>query len=189
MPGRRAGRAASFFSARELAVCALTAGLLTAGQYVLSFVAGVEIVTALLLVFCCTFGRKAGVLTATAFSLLRCILFGFFPSVVALYLVYYNAFALFFGSFAGRKKNVLLLCVFAVLFTAGFTLLDDLLYPLFSGIRGNAWRLYFFSSLPVMGAQCLSAAVTVPLLYYPFARVFSAAGTVFLFSVHERAGK
>ena len=107
-------------------------------------------------------------------DLLRCILFGFFPSVVALYLIYYNAFALFFGSFAGKEKNVFLLIFFSVLFTALFTLLDDVLYPLFSGIRGRVWRLYFLASLPVMATQCISAALTVWLLYYPLDRIFSA---------------
>ena len=170
-----AARGGSFVSAGELAACALMTALLIGGQLALSSAAGVEVVTVMLLAFCTVYGRRAGMLTATAFSLLRCILFGFFPSVVALYLIYYNAFAFFFGSFQKRRPHLLFLVLFAVAFTACFTLLDDVLYPLFSGIRGRVWRLYVAASLPVMAAQCVCALATVSLLYLPLERVFSAA--------------
>ena len=170
----RSERRASF-GAKEIAACALMAALLIGGQLALSAVAGVEVVTVLLLVFSYTYGRKAGMLTATAFSLLRCILFGFVPSVVALYLIYYNAFAFFFGGFEGKKKSLLFFVAAAVLFTACFTLLDDVLYPLISGIRGRVWKLYVLSSLPVMGAQCACAFVTVSLLFAPLCRILSAS--------------
>lgn len=88
--------------AQSVAVCAVMCALLLAAQFVLSFVPGVEIVTALFLAFCTFFGWRCGMLTATAFSLLRCFVFGFYPNVIVLYLVYFNAFALFFGRLGGR---------------------------------------------------------------------------------------
>lgn len=91
--------------------------LLTAVQFALSFVAGVELVTVLLLCFCYVFGVYCGLLTATAFSLVRCLLFGFVPNVVILYLVYYSLFAVLFGWLGHSRLPVwvcpLLLCLLA----------------------------------------------------------------------------
>lgn len=88
--------------AKKLAVCAVSVALLIALQLTLSYVPGVELVTALLLCFCYTFGVSMGLITATSFSLLRCILFGFNITVIVLYLVYYNLFAVLFG-ILGKK--------------------------------------------------------------------------------------
>ena len=191
--GRGGEARAPLFTAKEISVSALMTALLIGGQYTLSSVAGVEIVTVMLLVFCCTFGRRAGVLTATAFSVLRGIVFGFMPYVIVLYLVYFNAFALFFGSFAGRGRGLpqFVVIVFAaVAFTACFTLLDDLLYPLWAGLRGRVWKSYFLFSLPVMAAQCVCAAATVSLLFYPLEKILSAAkgGRRALFVKNKTAG-
>ena len=67
----------------------MTAALI-AVQYALGFISGVELVTAVFASFCYAFGTKSGVLTAVAFSLLRCVIFGFMPNVVLLYLIYYT---------------------------------------------------------------------------------------------------
>jgi len=53
---------------REIASCAVMTAFLLAVQLALSAVSGVELVTAIFLVFCYTYGARAGVLTATAFS-------------------------------------------------------------------------------------------------------------------------
>ena len=114
-----------------VAVVAVFSALLLGAQYALWFVKGVEVVTVLLLVFSYRFGVKCGVLSAVAFSLLRCLLFGFFPNVVLLYLIYYPLFAACFGILGNvlrRRvdlKTQLLVTALAVLFTALFTLLDD----------------------------------------------------------------
>ena len=55
-------------TSKEIAVIALTVALLIAGQFVLSGVKGVEVVTVILLTFCYCFGAKMGMLTATASS-------------------------------------------------------------------------------------------------------------------------
>ena len=89
------GAGASY--ARRVAYCAVMCALLIAVQFALSFISGVELVTLLLAAFSYVFGVWCGVLTAAAFSLLRCIVFGFTPQVVALYLIYYPLFALIFA--------------------------------------------------------------------------------------------
>ena len=89
-----------------VAVCAVMTALLLAVQCALSFVAGVELVTAFLLVFCYVFGAKYGMVTATAFSLLRNFIFGFAPDVIVLYLIYFNAFALLFGAMGKRRSRI-----------------------------------------------------------------------------------
>lgn len=90
--------------ARMVATCAVMTALLIALQCVFGMIVGVEAVTVFFLTFCYVFGAKYGLLTATAFSLLRGIVFGFDPKVLVLYLVYYNAFALLFG-LMGRRKS------------------------------------------------------------------------------------
>ncbi len=90
--------------AKEIAYIAIMTAILTGGQFALSMVAGVEVVTVLLLCFAFVFGPRAGALTAVAFSLLRCFIWGFYPSVIVLYIIYYPLFALLFGGL-GRIRE------------------------------------------------------------------------------------
>ena len=106
-------------NAKKIAVCAVTVALLIAVQFALSFVSGVELVTVLLLCFCYTFGVACGMLVATAFSLIRCLLFGFMPNVVLLYLIYYNLFALLFGSLRKHKLPVWVCPILLALLAGG----------------------------------------------------------------------
>lgn len=178
-PGGRRGPL--FRSAKDVAAVGVMTALLIAAQYALSPVAGVEIVTPLLLCFCCAFGPLRGALTAIAFSLLRCLLNGFALNVVALYLAYFPLFAVAFG-FLGRAaaglslaRRTVAVTVCAVLFTACFTLLDDVLTPWILGFSARTAQVYFLASLPVLGVQCACAAVTVPLLYPPLSAALRAA--------------
>ena len=91
-------------TAKNLALIAVMTALLTGGQFALSFVAGVEVVTVLLLCFSAYFGVVTGVSTAASFSVLRCLIWGFAPNVVILYLIYYPLFALLFG-LLGKVKD------------------------------------------------------------------------------------
>ena len=156
-----------------VAVVAVFSALLLGAQYALWFVKGVEAVTVLLLVFSYRFGVRCGVLSAVAFSLLRCLLFGFFPNVVLLYLIYYPLFAVCFGGVGNALrrradlKTQLLVTALAVLCTALFTLLDDALTPLFYGYTKEAALAYFLASLPTMAMQCACALLTVFLLFRP----------------------
>lgn len=159
--------------AKKITLSGVYVALLIAAQWAFSFVAGVEVVTVLLLAFAYRTGIKTGLLTATAFSLLRCFLFGFVPQTVVLYLIYYNLFALFFG-WLGTKTGErygagmhFILVLLACAFTACFTLLDDIITPLFLGFNLSAAKAYFIASLPVMLTQVICSAVTVGVLFFP----------------------
>jgi len=156
---------------------AMCVALLIAGQLALSSVSGIEIVTVMLLCFCYCYGVRHGIAIATTFSLLRCFVFGFQINVIVLYLVYYNLFAVFFGWLGARftGKNALLKTVVvvasAVVFTAMFTLLDDVITPLIYGFNENAARVYFYQSLTALIPQTVCAAVTVSICFHPLTKV------------------
>ena len=103
-------------TAKNIAYTAVMTALLIGGQFALSFVAGVEVVTVLLLCFSAYFGVIMGVGTAICFCTLRCFIWGFAPNVVLLYFIYYPLFALLFGllgkikgeSFDGAKTGLAL---------------------------------------------------------------------------------
>ena len=80
-------------TAREIAFAALFVALVIGTQFVLSAVPGIELVTVLFTAYAFVFGAKRGMLAATAFSLVRQFVFGVFPNVLILYLVYYKALA------------------------------------------------------------------------------------------------
>lgn len=169
---------------KRIALIAIYVALLIGGQLVLSGIAGVEIISALLVVFCFCFGVKSGVVTATVFSLLRCFLFGFFPSVIILYLVYFNLLAIIIGvignAFSRRLSwlsFVVILLVTAVL-TACFTLLDDIISPIYYGFTKEATKAYFIASLPIMAVQVPISALTVGLLIFPLDKCFKIAKIV-----------
>ncbi|MBO5224785.1 MAG: hypothetical protein J6C23_09785, partial [Clostridia bacterium] len=70
------------FTTKNLIIAGLYVALLIVAQLALSALAGVEVVTVLLLAFCFVRGVKQGVVVATAFSLIRCFVFGFTPNVL-----------------------------------------------------------------------------------------------------------
>jgi len=164
-------------SAKDIALVGVCAALLIGGQMALHSISGVEVVTVMLLCFSFSMGAARGMAAATVFSLLRCFIFGFYPNVMALYLIYYNLFALFFGwlgvRLEGKKEGLrLILCAAsAVVLTSCFTLLDDVLTPLIYGFSPRAARTYFFASLYAMVTQMICSAVTVTLLFAPLTRL------------------
>lgn len=230
----------------EIAYAAMMCALLIGGQYLFSYISGVEIVTLLLLCFSAVFGARCGVLCAVAFSLLRCLVFGFYPSVIVLYLIYFPLFAAIFGWLGHFPNSVykqfplwfalllnfLLLgiataCVLAVGFdlikisrlykttitvflwviaglsvllcllfnallvakkagkdtsdllktivfasiaavcTIGFSLLDDVITPLFYGFTREAALTWFYTSFTAMLPQTVCTIVTVCTLFLP----------------------
>ena len=156
---------------------AMCVAILIAGQMALSGISGVEIVTVVLLSFCFSYGIRHGLAIATTFSLLRCFFFGFQVNVIALYLIYYNLFALFFGWLGKRiagKITLLRLCVIvasAMVFTVLFTLLDNVITPLLFGFSQNAAKVYFAQSLTAMIPQTVCTMVTVSVLFMPLTKV------------------
>lgn len=153
--------------------------LLIGGQLALSSVAGVEVVTVLSVCFCFYFGIISGLITMTLFSLLRCFIFGFFPTVIILYLIYYNLLAVVFGLIGVFFKReikkwwqAVIFIAVACVMTVLFTLLDDVITPLYMEMSDKATYAYFYSSLPFMGMQTLSTLFTVSLLSIPILKSF-----------------
>ena len=224
----------------QLVFCAVMTALLIALQYVLGFVSGIELVTVIFLSFCYVFGVRCGLLTGIAFSLLRCLLFGFMPNVILLYLIYYSLFALLFG-FVGKKDVLSWLCpvllavlaaacayfalsglpisilyqarvsamlwilfgislailvfyvvlmtskkkgeqgrelanvtALAAVCTVMFTLLDDVITPLFLGYSAEAATAYFYTGFIAMLPQTICAAVSVFVLFLPLKKAFGS---------------
>ncbi|MDE6442731.1 MAG: hypothetical protein K2L12_08285 [Clostridia bacterium] len=233
-----------------VAYTAIMCALLIGGQIVFSAVVGVEVVTLLLLCFSVVFGAKAGAICGTAFSILRCAIFGFSPTAFILYIVYYPSFGALFGAVGHISKNsyshyplylavianfvlcglavlcavcnilglikisvlykttvtVLLwvicgLCAvmcaaFDVLFvlqkrgkdvanvlelltvaglaavcTVCFTLLDDIICPMFYGWSSLTALTYFYASLMAMLPQTVCTIVSACTLYLPLTAV------------------
>lgn len=167
------------YTAKECAYLAVFVAILLAAQFVLSFVPGVEIVTVLFTAYAFTFGIRRGMIAATAFTLLRQILFGVFPTVLVLYLVYFNLLALAFGGLGKRVKNpvraLVFLTLIACLCTISFTLLDNIITPVWYGYSWKATKLYFYASLPVMLPQVVCTAVSVFFLFLPLHKAFALA--------------
>lgn len=90
---------------KEIAYIAITSALLLGAQFTTSFVVGVEVVTLIMACFSFVFGVRRGIICAVSFSLLRCVVFGFYPVVILLYLIYYPLLALLFG-LLGKCKNL-----------------------------------------------------------------------------------
>ncbi len=164
---------------KDLTIMGVYVALLLGGQFILSGISGIEIVTVLLLSFCFVFGAKKGMLTATAFSLIRCFIFGFYPTVIILYLIYYNCFALFFGRLGSKacgkvsKKLYFITLFSAVLFTVLFTLLDDLITPLFYGFTANAFKGYFLGSLYPLLKSVICTFFSVGILFVPLFKLLN----------------
>ena len=164
-----------------ITLTALWTALLICVQLALSGVAGVELVTVFFAAFCYFTGIAAGLTVAVCFSMLRCFLFGFYPTVIILYLVYYCIFAVVFGAIGKKTKGkisvgaLIVATVVATALTAVFTLLDDVITPLFFGFGLPATRAYFYASLPFMSAQCICAAISVSVLFLPIVKTLSVA--------------
>ncbi len=163
-------------SAKECAYLAVFVALVIAAQLALSAIPGVEIVTVLFVSYAYVYGCKRGMIAATAFSLIRQLVFGFYPTVLILYLLYYNLLTATFGLLGGTKKSptgmlfwvALLSCVGTVC----FTLIDNVLTPLWYAYTRRAARAYFMASLPFMLPHIANTAISVSLLFLPLYRAF-----------------
>ena len=158
-------------SAKKIILSGVFTALLIGGQLALSGISGIEVVTVLLLAFVYRYGIGQGLLVANAFSLLRCFIFGFMPNVIVLYLIYYNVFVVIFG-FIGKifkheysiKKHVIVLFI-AVIMTALFTMIDNVLTPLMYGFTANATKAYFLASLYTVIPQLFCTFATVLIIF------------------------
>lgn len=169
---------------KDIAIIGVYTALLIGGQVVLSAVSGVEVVTILLLGFAYYFGVKRGALVASAFSILRALVFGFFPNVLILYLVYYNLFVLVIGALGkifnrdtSPLKHVIVVIV-ALMLTLAFTALDNLITPLYYGFNKEAWVGYLGTSLYALVPQLMCTLITVSLLFRPLVKMLSRVAKV-----------
>ena len=166
-------------TAKEIAFIGMYTALLIGAQFVLSFVSGIEIVTVLFSAFCYKYGVKKGLILAISFSLIRCFIYGFILDVVILYLVYYPILCLTFA-YLGKlfKSNftvikLIIIILTAVVMTALFTLISDIITPLLYCYTLNAWKAYFIASLPVMATQCVVVPITFVLLFVPIQKLLN----------------
>ena len=174
--GRNSTRKKARAIGKECAYIAVFVALTIAAQLCLSAVPGVEVVTVLFVAFAFVFGCRQGIIAATAFSLLRQLVFGFSPTVLILYLIYYNLLALLFGvlgrCIALKVKWVPVLTVIACVCTVGFTMLDNVITPLWLGYSGRVFKMYFWASFSFMLPQVICTAVSVGVLFFPLAKFF-----------------
>ncbi len=168
---------AIYRSAKECSYAAVFVALLIASQLALSFVPGVEIVTLLFVCYAFSFGPVRSMLCAIIFSLLRQLIFGFYPNVLILYLIYYNLLTGVFGLLGKKIQNPLkfmwLILLISCLFTALFTVIDNVLTTTWYGYTERAARIYWKASISVMIPQIISTALTVGALFLPLAKIFS----------------
>lgn len=165
-------------STKECAFLAVFVALMLAIQIAFSAIAGIELVSALFITYVFVMGTTRGVFVATAFSLLRTLLFGFFPSVVIVYLVYYNAVAVGIGLLgkcltrSGDVLKTVMVTLTSCVATVCFTLLDDVITPWFFHYTAEASKAYFLASIPVMIPHIICVGVSVALLFFPLYKVF-----------------
>ena len=65
---------------------------------------------------------------------------------------------------------------FAAISTVSFTLLDDIITPVFMGYSSEAAAAYFYTGFLAMLPQTICAAVSVFVLFLPLKRAFEAVG-------------
>ncbi len=163
---------------KDLALIGLYTALLIGGQVALSSISGVEIVTLLFASFCFYFGAIHGVLLGNIFSLLRCLVFGFFPNVLILYLIYYNLFAVVMGLIGKAMnrevnlKKTLLVIFITLCFTALFTLLDNVITPLYYAYNFESAKAYAMASLFALIPQEICTLITMGTLFIPLVKLF-----------------
>lgn len=162
--------------AKDCAYIAVFVALTIAAQLCLSVFPGVELVTVLFVTFSFAFGAKRGVIAATAFSLLRQLVFGIYSTVLILYLVYFNLLTWLFG-FLGKRvkanaKNLVWLTVVACGCTLLFGVIDGILTPLWYEYTAKAAKMYFYATFTVTIPQMVCTAVTVGTLFLPLVKIF-----------------
>ena len=164
-------------TAKECAYVAVLTALLIALQWVLSALPNVEVVTALFICYAFVFGVRRSLACAVSFSLLRQFVFGFFPKVLVLYLVFYCSLAVIFGLLGKARlsltKRFLLVVVLACVCTFAFTLLDNVLTTVWYGYSKKASEMYVSASVPFMITHAIGNMVGISILFLPLERVFT----------------
>jgi len=204
LKGASGGNRAFAVSAKTLAVISVYAALIVAAQFVLSFAAGVELVSLMIIVFSVAFGPFKGVVCTLVFVLIRGFVFPYvYPNIVADYALYFPALSLVTGLYgillnrAYAEKRVAAgleneksgvkralsrrfififagLCLLAAALTPCFTLIDNLVYPKIAGLGAKSAKAYFYSSLPTLAVHTASVTLSVIFLFLPAYRALVA---------------
>ena len=175
-PKKKTKKQIAVRSGKECAYLAVFVALVIAAQFVLSAVPGVEVVTVLFVSYTFIFGVRRGLIAATAFSLLRQLVFGFIPTVLILYLVYFNGLAALFGWLGKVVKKPLRalwwLILVACACTICFSLLDGIITPIWYRFSKRATQAYFMAALPFAIPQIICTAISVGVLFFPLQTAF-----------------
>ncbi len=158
-------------TSKEIALIGGMSALLLGGQLALSAVAGVEVVTVLTVAFSSVFGIRRGCTLAVVFSLLRCILFGFFPSVVILYLIYWPLLA-FITALSSKGRiwsSTPVLTAEALVMTLIFPFISVCIDSFMYGVK---FIPYMTMQIPVTVLQLICVAATCLFLLPVLRRLF-----------------
>ena len=174
---KRTKRQMAVRSGKECAYLAVFVALVIAAQLMLAAVPGVEVVTLLFVCYAFVFGVRRGVIAATAFTLLRQLVFSFSPTAFILYIVYFNGLTALFGwlGHVVKKPTVSLwwLVLVVCACTACFSLLDGIITPIWYAFSERATKAYFMATLPFMIPQIICTALSVGILFLPLQKAFS----------------
>ena len=166
------------YTAKDCAYIAVFVALVISAQLALSAVAGVEVVTVLFVSFAFTFGIGRGIFSGLTFSLVRQLVFGIDLKVLVLYVTYYTILTTVFGFLGGKiqdpKEKMPFLILIACICTVCFTLLDNVITPLWYGYSKRTAWLYFKYSLPVVIPQTICTGLTTAFLFLPLRKAFLA---------------
>lgn len=169
---------------KDVTLIGVFTALLLGGQLALSGISGIEIVTVLFASFVYARGTKNGLMLATCFTLIRCFIFGFIPTVIILYLIYYNLFAVVVGglSFVFKRKLsakiMVILIITVLILTVIFTMLDNVITPLFYGYSRETAKAYFIASLYAVIPQTICSVVTMSCLFYPLIKLYERLNVI-----------
>ena len=164
------------FSAKDCVSIAVFVAIVIAVQVVISAVPGVELVTVLFGSYSFVAGAKKGMISATAFTLIRQIVFGFFPTVLILYLIYFNLLTLTFGVL-GKKidkglKWLPIIVVLACVGTVFFTLIDCIITAFWYNYSMRIIVNYAYASMTFMIPQIICTVVSVSIFFPPLIKIF-----------------
>lgn len=164
---------------KDIVIVALFVALLIAFQVALSLLNGIELITVMLASIAFYYGIKTGLLTVNVFIVVRSLIFGFFPSVMVLYFVYYNLFILCFaliGKKAERKLSTrvyIMSILMSIAMTIMFTALDNVITPLWYAFDWTETKAYWLFSLTAVIPQVVCALATMIILFPILIKLYS----------------
>jgi hypothetical protein len=71
-----------------------------------------------------------------------------------------------------KAKYIWIVVVCACICTALFSILDNIITPLWYGYEKRIFKIYFYASFSFMLPQVGCTAISVSFLFYPLARIF-----------------